>query len=199
MLVHQWCSHAIADRVIPALSQQIPALLLPGFIQCTRPIILHVLMLKLSTQHSDPGHLLSLCWKMCLTGEAKSTCQPFRQLLLMFSYAYHISIDFIGQDGNTMFGGHWGDTDTSTINLQSICDDEGPERNGSVSTFEDLLYVFFGKDRSTGVGRVGNNQTGCPLINQALQVLEVNCPRFLWLQTWIIVFWCYRLFMKKAF
>lgn len=49
-------------------------------------------------------------------------------------------------------------------------------------TFEDLLDVFFGKDRATGVGRIGNNKAGCPLVDQALQVLKVNLPRLLWLQ-----------------
>lgn len=49
-------------------------------------------------------------------------------------------------------------------------------------TSEDLLDVFFGKDRAAGVGGIGNYKAGGPLVNQALQVLKVNLPRLLWLQ-----------------
>lgn len=49
-------------------------------------------------------------------------------------------------------------------------------------TFEDLLDVFFGEDRAAGVGGIGNDEAGCPLVDQALQVLEVDLPRPVWLQ-----------------
>ena len=49
-------------------------------------------------------------------------------------------------------------------------------------TFEDLLHVFFGKDRAAGVGGISNDKAGCPLIDQAFQVLKVNLPRLFWLQ-----------------
>lgn len=97
--------------------------LLPGLIHCTRPIILHVLMLKLSAQHSVPGHLPPLCWKMCLTVKCQvhlPTCAAFRWRLLMFGRAHHISIDFICQNGDAMSGGHWGDTGDSSVS-QSVC------------------------------------------------------------------------------
>lgn len=43
-------------------------------------------------------------------------------------------------------------------------------------TFEDLLQVFPAEDGPAWVGRVGDNQTGCPLIDEALHVLQVDLP-----------------------
>lgn len=55
---------------------------------------------------------------------AKSTCQTFGWLLLMFSRAHHICVDFIRQNRDAMSGGHWEDTHMSNlsavIELQKI-------------------------------------------------------------------------------
>lgn len=171
--------------------------LLPGLIHCTRPIILHVLMLKLSAQHSVPGHLPSLCWKMCLTVKCQvhlPTCAAFRWRLLMFGRAHHVSIDFICQNGDAMSGGHWEDTGDSSVS--QICALRSKLRNqetGGWRTFEDLLNVLFGEDGATGVGGIGDNQAGGPLVDQALQVFEVSLPRLLWLQINDVHCWFLRL------
>lgn len=39
--------------------------------------------------------------------------------------------------------------------------------------------MFLTEHRTAGIGRVGNDQTGSPLIDQALQVFQVNLPRLL--------------------
>lgn len=46
-------------------------------------------------------------------------------------------------------------------------------------TFQNFLQVLLGEDGAARVGRVGDNQAGCPLVNQTLQMLEVDLPRLL--------------------
>lgn len=48
-------------------------------------------------------------------------------------------------------------------------------------TFEDVLQVCLAEDGATRVGWIGYNQTGCPLIDQAFHVLQVNLPTLFWL------------------
>lgn len=63
-------------------------------------------------------------------------------------------------------------------------DDGASAGNGQLLlTFEELLDVFFGEDGAAGVGGVGNDQAGRPLVDQALQVREVDLPRLFWLRT----------------
>lgn len=69
--------------------------------------------------------------------------------------------------------------------MSQICALRSKLRNqetGGWRTFEDLLNVLFGEDGATGVGGIGDNQAGGPLVDQALQVFEVSLPRLLWLQ-----------------
>lgn len=42
--------------------------------------------------------------------------------------------------------------------------------------------MFLTEDGATWVGRIGDNQTGCPLVDQALHVLQVDLPGLVWLQ-----------------
>lgn len=49
-------------------------------------------------------------------------------------------------------------------------------------TFQDFLQVLLGEDGAARVGWVGDDQAGSPLVNQALQMLQVDLPGLLGLQ-----------------
>lgn len=92
---------------------------------------------------------------------------------------HHVTVDLIGQDGNAVFGGHWGQKNKMCFDrfllIKKMFFFLSP-------TFENFLQVLLGEDGAARVGWVRDYQAGGSLVNQALQMLEVNLPRFFRLQ-----------------
>lgn len=172
-------------------------LLLPGLIHRTRPVIplsadvsLFTPSFKAQGKYRQIQHnLLCHCgqknvsrWCCLVPGppaKKKKTVRSWRHV----AGTHHVTVDLIGQNWNAVFGGHWGENKWNVLRFSQVVWLIPSQQKYFFSrTFQNFLQVLLGEDGATRVGWVGDDQAGSPLVNQTLQMLEVDLPRFLRLQ-----------------